>query len=245
MMSGTFYGIGVGPGDPELLTLKAARILREVDLIYCPASVRREESLAAHIIAPLGLAADKLRRVSLSMSRERQADRDVYERSAAEIGALLGRGASAAWITEGDPLFYSTFLYVREQLCRRAPDARIEIVPGVTSFQAAAARAGVAVAHLDEKVAIVPAAYGLEHLPSLLERFATVFLLKIHACLDQLLETLSRLSFAVRTYYLEHVGTPAERLVTDLATLRGQKLPYFSLVILRRHGESLGLEGSS
>ncbi len=237
-MVATFYGVGVGPGDPELLTLKAARVLGEVERIFCATSSRGEGSFAARIVAPLGLPPEKFRPVSLCMARERHEDERTYEQVAAEIAAALRQGRSAAWITEGDPLFYSTFLYVRTELRRQLPHARIEIIPGITSPQAAAARAGVPVARLDEQVAIVPAAYGLERLPSLLGRFTTVFLLKVHGQLDQLLEQLARMESPVETFYLERVGTPEERVVTDLATLRGQKLPYFSLIILRRRERS-------
>src|SRR5205807_7424691 len=102
------------------------------------------------------------------------------------------------------------------------------------SASAAAARAGLPVARLDEQVAVVPAAYGLERLPALLDDFATVFLLKVHSSFDKLLTAVASLRGPVRAVYLEQVGTPAERVVTDLESLRGQELPYFSLVILRR-----------
>jgi precorrin-2/cobalt-factor-2 C20-methyltransferase len=236
-MTGCLYGIGVGPGDPELLTLKAARIRRAADRIYCPASARHEESFAARIIAPLELPPTKIRPVSLCMSRERQAVRQVYQEVAAEIAQELRQHRSVAWITEGDPLLYSTFLHVRAEVQHVAPEARIEIVPGVTSLQAAAARAGVPIAHLDEQVAIVPAAYGIEHLPALLDQFATVFLFKVHAYLEALHQQLAAITRPVQVYYLENVGTTQERLVTDLNSLRGQRLPYFSLVIIRREDD--------
>jgi precorrin-2/cobalt-factor-2 C20-methyltransferase len=224
---GIFYGVGVGPGDPELMTRKADRVLRSVDWIFLPAG-----GFARRIVEPLGLPPQKFRPVSLCMSRQRGADRATYARVAEEVVGELRRGRSAAWITEGDPLFYSTFLHLYDEL-RRFPDVRIEIVPGVTSASAAAARAGVPTARLDEKVAVVPAAYGVQRLPELLGDFATVFLLKIHTSFGRLLEALAALPRPVRAVYVEQVGTPAERVVEDLESLRGQELPYFSLVILR------------
>jgi precorrin-2/cobalt-factor-2 C20-methyltransferase len=231
---GTFYGVGVGPGDPELLTLKAARVLAEVDRIFHP-SPSGHGGLAARIVAPLGLPAARFRPVRLCMSRDRSEVESAYAAAAREIVGELRAGRSAAWITEGDPLFYSTFLHVYGEL-RKFPGVRVEIVPGVTSPQAAAARAGVPVARLDERVAIVPAASGLDRLPALLEEFATVFLLKVHSVFDQLLDRLARLPRAPRALYLEKVGTPEERVVLDLFSLRGQALPYFSLVILQQEG---------
>jgi precorrin-2 methylase len=99
-------------------------------------------------------------------------------------------------------------------------------------MNAAAARAGVPIALKGEQIAIVPASYGIDHLPRLLKEFATVFLLKVHLAFDRLLDILERLERPPEGCYLENIGTPLERVVTDLPSLRGQKLPYFSLVIL-------------
>lgn len=230
MIPSVFYGVGVGPGDPELITRKAERVLRSVDWIYHPAAVSSNGSFVRRIVAPLGLPEEKFRTVALCMSRERGDAQEAYERAAADIVQELKSGRSVAWITEGDPLFYSTFLYLYEAV-QRTPEIRVEIVPGVTSVGAAAARAGIGIAQLDERVAIVPAAYGVERLPHLLEEFATVVLLKVHSAFDALV---ARLPGNVQTFYVEQVGTSEERVVTDLTTLRGQTLPYFSLVILRR-----------
>jgi precorrin-2/cobalt-factor-2 C20-methyltransferase len=232
--SGRFYGIGVGPGDPELITRKAARVLAEVDWIFLPATTSPGHGFAASIIESLRLDPARFRPVTLCMSRQRDTDLDTYARAAEDILAELRRGKSAAWITEGDPLFFSTFLHVWAALRYLDPELSIEIVPGITSMQAAAACVGVPVAQLQERVTIVPAAYGLYHLPELLAECATVFLLKVHGVFDQLLDKLASLPQPPQTFYVEKVGTAEERVVSNLATLRGEKLPYFSLVILRR-----------
>lgn len=233
--AGKFYGIGVGPGDPELITLKAARILAEVDWIFLPAPSPEGRGFAGRIVESLRLDAAKFRPVAMCMSRERAADLDAYARAAEGILAELRRGKSAAWITEGDPLFYSTFLHVWSALRKRDRGIEVEIVPGITSIQAAAACAALPVAKLDERVAVVPAAYGLHHLPELLEEFATVFLLKVSGVFDQLVDRLALLPLPLQTFYVEKVGAPEQRIVRDLTTLRGEQLPYFSLVILRRN----------
>src|SRR6516165_3807231 len=106
---GIFYGVGVGPGDPELITRKAERVLAAVDWIFVPAGARGGAGFARRIVEPLGLAPEKFRPVSLCRSRDRGADREAYRCAAEEIVTELRRGKSVAWITEGDPLFYSTF----------------------------------------------------------------------------------------------------------------------------------------
>jgi precorrin-2/cobalt-factor-2 C20-methyltransferase len=231
---GTFYGVGLGPGDPELMTRKAARILTEADAILYPAEAHGGPSFSQRIIAPLGLPDAKCQAVYMGMSRDRTEDLKTYETVVEDIGRELQQGKSIAWITQGDPLFYSTFIYLYEQVQSQFPEVPIEIVPAVTSPSAAAARAGIPVARLDEKVAVVPAVYGLDGLASLLDEFATVFLMKVNSVFDQLLDVLPTLPYPVRAVYVERVGTVDERLVTDLETLRGQKLPYFSLVLLRK-----------
>ncbi|HTU19884.1 MAG TPA: precorrin-2 C(20)-methyltransferase [Gemmataceae bacterium] len=236
---GTFWGVGVGPGDPELLTLKAARVLAEVDWIFCPAeSSSGDASLAQRILSPLALPTSKFRPIPLCMSRQRGAAQRAYRRAAEAIVAELRQGRSAAWIAQGDPLFYSTFSHVRDAVCRLCADVRIEVVPGVTSVQAAAARAGVPLVRLQESMAVLPAAYGLERLPALLASCATVALLKVNSVFDALLDRLAELPEPVEIFYLEKVGTSEERLATDVLSLRGQKLPYFSLVILRRRRQA-------
>jgi precorrin-2/cobalt-factor-2 C20-methyltransferase len=237
---GTFWGVGVGPGDPELMTLKAARVLAEVEWIFCPAESSQGGGFAARIVAPLGLPAEKFRPVSLCMSRQRGAALQAYRHAAEEIVVELRQGRSAAWITEGDPLFYSTFPYIAEEVRHLCTEARIDVVPGVSSVQAAAARAGVPLARLDEAMAVLPAAYGLERLPMLLDSCTTVALLKVHSVFDSLLDRLTDLPEDLQTFYLERVGTSEEQLTTALHSLRGWKLPYFSLVLLRRGGQAVG-----
>jgi precorrin-2/cobalt-factor-2 C20-methyltransferase len=230
---GRFYGVGVGPGDPELITRKAERILHAVDWIFLPES--RGGSFVRRIVEPLGLPCEKFRPVSLCMSRDRAEDGQTYRRVASEIVNELRRGKSAAWITEGDPLFYSTFVHLHDEL-RHHADVRIEIVPGVTSASAAAACIGMPVARLDERVAVVPACYGVQQLPALLEQFTNVFLLKVHASVRELLAQLASFGGRVQAVYVEHVGTPEERVVTDLESLKDVDLPYLSLVMVRKEG---------
>lgn len=231
--AGCFYGIGLGPGDPELLTRKAARVLGEVNRIYYPTSVHSPAGFAARVMDDLRLDTSRFRPVVMSMSRRRDADQEVYGTAARTILEELHRGLEVAWVTEGDPLFYSTFVHVWAALRAAAPQIAVEIVPGITSMQAAAARAGVVAASLDDSVAVVPAAYGLCQLPELMHSCTTVFLLKVNRVFDRLLDSLKELPGKIDAYYVEKVGTPEERIVRDLASLRGQQLPYFSLVILR------------
>lgn len=231
---GTFYGVGVGPGDPELITRKAERVLRSVEWIFHPAAARSGSSFVRSIVAPLDLPAAKFREVALCMARDRGGDQAKYAETVRLIAGELRQGKSAAWIAEGDPLFYSTFVPLHEEMRRQFPEVRIEIVPGVSSIHAAAALAGLPAAQLDDRVAVLPAAYGLERLAELARDFDTIFLLKVNTSLDDLIMRLDRLPAAFEAAYVEKVGAPDERLVTNLHDLAGQNPSYFSLVILRK-----------
>jgi precorrin-2/cobalt-factor-2 C20-methyltransferase len=230
----TFYGVGLGPGDPELITLKAVRVLTEVECIFFPAGKTSGHSIARQIVAPLGLSEEKFRPVALCMGRDRRDDLRTYDDAADRIVEELRRGRSAAWIAEGDPMLYGTFLHVHAAMRQRHPEVRIEIVPGVSSPHAAAARAGMPLAYLDEMVAFVPAAYALDRVPALLAEFTSVVLFKVNTLFDQFLEMLATFPGDIEAVYLENVGRSEERMITDLGALRGQELPYFSLVLLRK-----------
>lgn len=236
---GTLYGVGLGPGDPELVTRKAVRILSEVDWIFHPCETRTGTSFSQRILAGLDVPPHKMRQVAFGMSQDRSADRQTYTAAAATIAREVQQGKSVAWVTLGDPLFYSTFMHLYLEIRRGWPDIPMHIIPGVTSTHAAAAAVGLPVSLLDEQVAVVPAVYGLAHLSTLVDTFATVFLMKVHRVFDHLLELLPTLAQPVQAVYIEQVGTPDERLVYDLSTLRGQKLSYFSLVMLRHDTSTL------
>ncbi len=115
-MSGTaigmFYGVGLGPGDPELLTRKAMRILSEVDWIFYPYEARTGTSFSHRILTALAVPAAKCRQVSLGMSQDRGPDQYTYATAAEAIAKELHQGKSVAWVTQGDPLFYSTFIHL-------------------------------------------------------------------------------------------------------------------------------------
>src|SRR5688572_1511141 len=108
-MPGTFYGVGVGPGDPELITRKAVRILAEVDWVFYPMETRGGTSFAQRIIAPLGVPEAKCQAIYMGMSRDRSNDLLTYENAVNVMVTELRQGKSVAWVTQGDPLFYSTF----------------------------------------------------------------------------------------------------------------------------------------
>lgn len=156
-MTGTLYGIGVGPGDPELMTVKAYRRLKEADVIAYPKKGRQSKSYAEQIIDAY-FAPEEKRRLGLHfpMTKDRALLEPKWNEAADAIWAELSAGRDVAFVTEGDPLLYSTFIHLMHVMERRYPEAPIEVVPGVSSANAAAARLRLPLVDGDETVAIVP-----------------------------------------------------------------------------------------
>jgi len=230
---GTLYGIGVGPGDPELLTLKAVRILQQVPVVFVPVTRPGAESLAARIAGPHLPATVEVAPLVFAMRAEGAVMADRWEQNAATVGARLALGQDAAFLTEGDPSLYSTFQHVAGCLRRQHPEADIQVIPGVSSIQAVAAAAGVALADADERLALLPATYEDKALTSAFRDFDTVVLLKVAGALERVLDRLDALGLTANARCVVRCGQPGERVIADVNTLRGAKLDYFSTMIVR------------
>ena len=206
-------GVGVGPGDPEHITLKALRALREADRVFVPDGGRAAEIVSAHVeCEPLTFAMTDIG------SREAH-----WERAAARISEIDG---IAAFATIGDPNLYSTFGYVAQAVRRLAPDVVIETIPGITAMQDLAARSGTTLAEGDERLALVPYTAGDGALREALESFETVIVYKGGRRLPDVLRAVE--DAGRQAVYGEELGRPGETL-----TPPDGAAPYFSTVIAR------------
>ncbi len=231
---GRFYGIGVGPGDPELLTLKARRILQEVPIICVPRSETSQESYALDIV---GSFLDRERQEILRIvfpTDDEDAAAAVWRGAGDTIGAHLSQGKDVAFITEGDPMLYSTFAYVLDAIRSGYPDVIVEIVPGVSSVMAAAASAGVPLVTHGQRLAILPAVYGIDDLSEAIASYDTIVLMKVNRTLLQALANLEQLGLAGKGIYVRRATTASEQVVSDLSRLSAEDLDYFSLLIIKR-----------
>ncbi len=234
MKLGTFYGIGVGPGDPDLLTVKALNRLQAADVICYPACRPGAGSYALRIVQGLVGERAELKGLLFPMEREMEKLVPIWKESVDAIYADLSAGLEVAFITEGDPFFYSTFVYLYDLMRRLHPDVRIDVIPGVSSVMAASVRAGVPLAMADERVAVLPATYEDAFLKEALDRFDTVVFIKVSSVLSKLVALLDEMKLLDRAVMVERCGSAEERLVRDLATLREARLNYLSLVIVRK-----------
>jgi precorrin-2/cobalt-factor-2 C20-methyltransferase len=206
-------GVGVGPGDPEHLTLKALRALKEADQVFVPDGGRAAEIVAEHVaVEPLTFA------MSDVGAREQH-----WERAAARIAQTQG---TAAFATIGDPNLYSTFTYVANAVRRLVPGVEIETVPGITAMQDLASRTGLVLAEGDETLALVPYTAGDGKLREALQRSDTVIVYKGGRHLPAVLKAVSDAGRSAT--YGEELGRPCQTLVAP-----DGKAPYFSTVIAR------------
>ena len=228
-MSGTLYGIGVGPGDPELLTLKAVRLLARVPVIAWPAPLEgpgMARSIAAAAI-PEGKTEIAIR---LGFRPERDDTDQVYDAAAAAIAFHLDAGRDVAVLCEGDPLFFGSFAYL---LARLEPRHPVEVVPGVSSPMAAAALLRQPLAALDDSLAVIPATKSEAEIERLLAGADAAVVMKIGRHLPKLRRVLARLGRESGVRVVERVGLDGQR-VLDLDQAEAAGPIYFSLILVPR-----------
>jgi len=230
---GTLYGVGLGPGDPELMTLKAARVIARVPVLAVPVKSPGAESFARGIARDHIRADHTLLELVFPMRSDPEVLRPHWERAAGALAAHLLAGRDAAFLCEGDPFTYGTFVHVFTQITRDHPHVPVRVVPGVSAYHAAAAATLTPLADTDDRVAVLPATYGVEVVEQVLERFDTVVLLKVKPVMDALLDLLERKGLTPHAVFVNRVGAEGEELVRDVATLRGRKLEYLSLLLVK------------
>lgn len=236
-MTGTLYVIGVGPGDPELLTLKAVRILKGVSCICVPKGREDGNSLALSIIKKaLSLDRKDIIEAHFPMIKTRSALCGLDKKWRETVETICGRlkkGIDMAFITIGDPAIYSTFFYLYDRLVELMPELHIEIIPGVSSINASAGRAKVSLALADERIAILPANYP-DNLKETIEKFNTVALLKVHKNFDNILHILQEMNLLSNAVYISRAGMEDESIIRDIREVKEEDLNYFSMVIIKK-----------
>ncbi len=231
-MSGTLYGIGIGPGDPDLLTLKAARLLHRLPVLAWPAPLDGD-GMARTIAAPHIPAGKEEIVIRLAFRPERDDTGAAYDAAAATIAGHLAAGRDVGVLCEGDPLFFGSFIYLLARLGDRVP---VEVVPGIASPMAAAAALARPLAALDDCVAIVPATRPEAEIERLLGLADAAVVMKVGRHLAKVAGVLGRLGLTECARVVERVGLPGQRLLT-LAEAEAAGIGYFSLILVHRRGE--------
>ncbi|MHB1131090.1 MAG: precorrin-2 C(20)-methyltransferase [Chloroflexota bacterium] len=232
---GTFYGVGVGPGDPELITLKAQRILQRVPVLCVPKSRVEGDSYVLGFVSQLvDPQRQEVRELVFPMTKDRAVLAAHWEAALAQIVSQLQAGRDVAFVTEGDPFIYSTFMHIYALVRERHPAMPVEVIPGISSINASAAAAGQPLVDGAERLAVLPATYEGERLEEALRQFDTVVLLKVNRVFDRVLAILEKLDLAGRAVYVRRCGSPEQEIIRDVRSLRGKELDYLSLLIVRK-----------
>lgn len=235
-MAGKFYGIGVGPGDPELLTLKAYRTLQEVDIVCVPKSKEEKDSLALSIVKKELSKEFGTLELLFPMSRDESVLNYHWDKAAEEIVTKLEEGHNLAFITIGDPMFYSTYAYILKRIQIQHPHIEIQTIPGVTAFSATTSWLNNPMAEADEKIAVIPAAYEIEDLKEVLLSFENVVLMKVNKKYDQIVSLLGELDLMGKAAFVSRVGHEDQSFTTDLEALVGKQKDYMSMLIVKKSG---------
>jgi precorrin-2/cobalt-factor-2 C20-methyltransferase len=233
-VSGTLIGVGVGPGDPELLTVKGLRVLDEADEVFVPVGDTGEVGRAEAVVrAHLGEDHDRLRRLLFALSDDAAARAENWDRAAREVADTLREGRTCAFATIGDPNLYSTFSYLVQAIRETLSEVEVQTVPGITAMQDLASRSGTVLALKDERLALLPFTAGENALKDALESFETVVCYKGGGRLGEVLRVAEEAGRLEGAIYGSRLGMEEEEVV-PASEMLGREGTYLSAMIFTK-----------
>lgn len=239
LATGKFIGIGIGPGDPELLTLKAVRALSGADVVIAPRSEKRGDSIALSISRPHMRSDVEVLELVFPMVYHAEELNGAWLENRDVILARLEQGQNVVFLTLGDPMFYSTYIYIYELL--RHCGHPIETVPGVTAFCAIASHHGTPIVEGDEVLSVVPATIDPEKLDRVLAASDRLVLMKLSRNFADLRGRLQRQGFSDAALMVSKCGHPDEQVHEDIMQIQPEEVTYLSTILTRR---SCGASGT-
>lgn len=234
ILHGTLYGIGIGPGDPDLITVKGAHLLSHCRHVVVPKASETADSVALSIIRTYLNSEAEIHELVFPMTVKQDELMRRWRESAAYVESLLARGEDVCFPTLGDAFLYSTYIYLVQALRALSSAARIVTIPGVTAFSAAAAATCFAIGKGKHPVTLVPSADDLTCLDEALQTNGTVVIMKVGKRLDAILDRLEARHLLERSVFASHVGMANEHIENDLKKLRGcgEKTGYLSIILV-------------
>jgi precorrin-2/cobalt-factor-2 C20-methyltransferase len=233
MEPGILYGISVGPGDAELITVKGLRILREVSVVAFPAGMDSRLGIAQQIIQPWLLTGQTQLALSFPYTQDEQQLQQAWQKAAEEVWNYLKLGKDVAFACEGDISFYSTFNYLAREVAQHYPEVKIEMIPGVCSPLAAASALGIPLTIRHQKLVILPALYTVEDLENILEWADVVILMKVSSVYPKVWQILEQRNLLETSWVIERATSPHQAIYQDLKNYPQLNLSYFSVLIVK------------
>ncbi|GAB7056948.1 MULTISPECIES: precorrin-2 C(20)-methyltransferase [unclassified Paenibacillus] len=232
---GTLYGVGVGPGDPELITVKAFRLLKESPVIAYPRKKSGAKSYALTIVEMYVDTREKeMLALTFPMTKDKEALEKQWNKTVDTVWSHLEQGKIVVFVTEGDPMLYSTYIHLMRLMKERHPEVEAISVPGISSVNAAASRLGLPLADGDEQMAIVPATNDYGQMRRALETHDCVVFIKVAKVIDLMLSVLRDLGLTDKASVLTKVTSGEEQIWRNIEELAGRELEYLTLMVVRK-----------
>jgi precorrin-2/cobalt-factor-2 C20-methyltransferase len=229
---GTLYGISIGTGDPELITLKGLRLLQKAAIVAFPAGREDKAGIAETIISPHLQPHQQKLALDFPYVQDEQILSQAWEKAAETVWEYLQRGIDVAFACEGDVSFYSTFTYLAKTLEQLHPEAKMETIPGVSSPMAAAAALSLPLTMQSQRLVVLPALYRVDELEQVLNWAEVVVLLKVSSVYQQVWQVLQQRNLLERAWVVEKASFPQQLIYQDLGHHPQLSLSYFSLLII-------------
>lgn len=229
---GIFYGIGVGPGDPELLTVKAINALKKIDAVIAPKTEKKEGSVALSIVEPYLREDVEIVYQTFPMIKDFAESKVVFNSNKQEILSLLDGGKNVAFLTLGDPMFFSTYIYVFQLL--KDCGVQIETIPGVPAFLAIASYIGRPLVFGNDIITIIPATAEREKIEDALKISDVTVLMKVYKNFPEVVEMLDAEKMLSEAVLVSRCGLAEEKIITDLKQNQSEKINYLSTILTCR-----------
>lgn len=236
--TGTLFGIGVGPGDPDLITIKAAKILNQVDLVFAAASTKNDHSLAVNIAREHIPDSATVIRLKFPMTRDKDETRKAWIAHSQTIIAELEKGKNVAFLTLGDSMTYSTYGYILKHVKTLAPHIEVQTVPGITSYQAAAARLNTPLVEGEESLMVVSGVNGGHRLRELCGQPENVVFLKAYRNVTDIKAAIEESGKYSSCVGVKSCGHPEEEIINDIGELSRRKPDYWTLILTKQSSKN-------
>jgi len=235
------FCVGCGPGDPELLTIKALNLIKEADVIFVPTSKSDKPSIALSIVSQFINKTNKIVNLVFPMVKDKNSLKEYWKKNTLEISEMVRTGKKTLYLTVGDPSLYSTWIYIHRELKNNHKDIEVEIIPGITSIFAFAAESKISLVEGDEHLSVVPACYDLDKVKNTVKSSDTIVFLKDGRYFDNVIDMLSETGFSDESQIAiaQDVSTKENILeIKQLKDIKGKKQPsqtYFSIMVVKRN----------